>query len=164
MKTIFSLAIAAFMSAAFISCTKDQLSGNDFVTSVNNNPEITSKIFTKSNDPAPLEFGANTVISTGSRLAIYLPYGINKDVMQTATITLTDAATEETLGIFNLLESTHSSAATLNIPTDLAWVPFKFAAIDIDNTYTGRTITIRTHLAGQVAVSDDVFANAFSVQ
>ena len=164
MKTIFSLAIAAFISTCFISCTKDQVPANDFVTSVNNTPEITSKIFTKTNDPAPMEFGASTVINTGSRVAIYLPYGINKDVMQTATITLTDAVTEETLGVFNLLESTDASAATLNIPADLAWVPFKFAAIDIDNTYTGRTITITTNLAGQVAVSDDVLPNAFSVQ
>lgn len=164
MKTIFSLAIAAFMSAAFISCTKDQLPENNFVTTVNNTPEITSKIFTKTNNPAPIEFGANTVITTGSRLAIYLPYGINKDVMQSATIILSDAVTEEILGTFNLLESTHSSAATLNIPTDLAWVPFKFAAIDIDNTYTGRTISITTYLTGQVAVSNDVLPSAFSVQ
>ena len=164
MKTILSMALAAIVSATFISCTKNQLPENNFVTSVNNDPAITSKIFTKTNDPAPMEFGANTVITTGSKLAIYLPYGINKDVMQAATITLSDAVTEETLGTFNLLESTNSSAATLNIPVDLAWVPFKFATITLDNTYTGRAITITTHLAGQVAVSDDVMSNAFSVQ
>src|SRR6185436_10773654 len=164
MKTILSLLLAAIVSATVISCTKNQLPENNFVTSVNNNPEISSKIFTKTNNPAPMEFGASTVITTGSKVAIYLPYGINKDVMQTATVTLTDAVTEETLGTFNLLESTHSSAATLSIPYDLAWVPFKFAAITLDNTYTGRTITITTHLAGQVAVSDDVLPGAFSVQ
>jgi len=164
MKTILSLAFAAIVSAAIISCTKNQLPENNFVTSVNNNPEISSKIFTKTNNPAAIEFGASTVITTGSKVAIYLPYGINKDVMQAATITLMDENTKEILGTFSLLESTHSSAATLNIPTDLAWVPFKFAAITIDNTYTGRTITIATHLAGQVAVSDDVMPNAFSVQ
>jgi len=164
MKTILGLAFVTIVSASIISCTKNQLPENNFVTSVNNNPEISSKIFTKTNNPAAMEFGANTVIATGSKIAIYLPYGINKDVMQAATITLTDAVTEETLGTFNLLESTHSSAATLNIPTDLAWVPFKFAAITLDNTYTGRAISISTHLAGQVAVSDDVLPNAFSVQ
>jgi hypothetical protein len=164
MKPILGLALASIISVTIISCTKNRLPENNFVTSVNNDPAITSKIFTKTNDPAQIEFGSNAIISTGSRLAIYLPYGINKDVMQAATITLTDAVTEETLGTFNLLESTHSSAATLNIPADLAWVPFKFAAIDIDNTYTGRTITVTTHLAGQVAVSDDVLPGAFSVQ
>ena len=164
MKTILKLAIAATVSVSVISCTKDQIVKDDFVTSVNNNPEIDSKIFTKTNNPMVMEFGGNAVINAGSRIAIYLPYSINKDVMQSSTITLIDATTEETLGTFNLLESTHSSAATLNIPTELTSVPFKFAAIDIDNTFSGRTITIATHLAGQVAFSDDVLAAAFSVQ
>ena len=152
------------ISVAVISCTKNQLPVNNFETTVNNDPAITSKIFTKTNNPASVEFGAGTVINTGAKLAIYLPYGINKDVMQTATITLMDTNTEEVLGTFSLLESTHSSAATLNIPNELAYVPFKFAAIDIDATYSGRSITIYTHLAGQSAVSDDVMSNAFTVQ
>jgi len=164
MKTILNLAIATTISAAVISCTKDQLPVNNFETTVNNDPAITSKIFSKTNNPAAIELGASTVINTGARIAIYLPYGINKDVMQTATITLMDTNTEEMLGTFNLLESTHSSAATLSIPTDLAYVPFKFAAIDIDANYTGRSISVLTHLAGQYAVSDDVMPNAFSVQ
>jgi hypothetical protein len=163
MKTVLSLTTIV-VSMALISCTKNQIPVNNFETTVNNDPAITSKIFTKTDDPAPIEFGATTVINTGSKVAIYLPYGINKDVMQTATITLMDANTEETLGTFNLLESTHSSAATLHIPSDLAYVPFKFAAIDIDNTYTGRSITIITHLAGQNSVSDDILTNAFTVQ
>jgi hypothetical protein len=164
MKTILSLAFAATVSATVISCSKNHLPENNFVTTINNDPAITSKIFTKTNDPVSIEFGAGTVIPTGSRVAIYLPYGINKDVMQAATITLTDEDTKEVLGTFNLVESTHSSAATLNIPLDLAWVTFKFAAIDIDAAYTGRTVSIATHLAGQVAVSDDVLPGAFSVQ
>lgn len=164
MKTILSLGFAAIVSATIISCTKNQLPVNDFVTTVNNDPSISSKIFTKTNNPLAVEFGANAVITAGSRLAIYLPYGINKEVMQTATITFTDAVTEEALGTFNLLESTHASASTLNIPTELAWVPFKFVAFDVDNNWINRSITITTHLAGQVAVSDDVLSNAFSVQ
>jgi len=163
MKAIFRLA-AIVVSMGLFSCTKDQLPVNNFETSVNNDPAITSKIFSKTNNPASIEFGVSTVINTGSKLAIYLPYGINKDVMQTATVTLMDTNTEEVLGTFSLLESTHSSAATLNVPNELAYVPFKFAAIDIDANYTGRSITISTHLAGQYAASDDVMPNAFSVQ
>ena len=163
MKTILSLA-AIVVSVGLFSCTKNQLPVNNFETTVNNDPGITSKIFTKTNDPASMEFGSGTVINTGAKVAIYLPYGINKDVMQTSTITLMDTNTEEVLGTFNLLPSTHSSASTLHIPGDLAWVPFMFAAIDIDNNYTGRSITISTHLAGQYAVSDDVMPNAFTVQ
>jgi hypothetical protein len=163
MKAILCLATIV-VSIGLFSCTKNQLPVNNFETTVNNDPAITSKIFSKTNNPASIEFGASTVINTGARIAIYLPYGINKDVMQTATITLMDTNTEEVLGTFSLLESTHSSAATLNIPMDLAYVPFKFAAIDIDANYTGRSITISTHLAGQYAVSDDLMPNAFSVQ
>lgn len=163
MKAILSLATIV-VSIGLFSCTKNQLPVNNFETTVNNDPAITSKIFSKTNNPASIEFGASTVINTGARIAIYLPYGINKDVMQTATITLMDTNTEEVLGTFSLLESTHSSAATLSIPADLAYVPFKFAAIDIDANYTGRSITISTHLAGQYAVSDDLMPNAFTVQ
>jgi len=164
MKTILKLAFIATISVSVISCQKDQIVKDDFVTSVNNNPEIDSKIFTKTNNPVAMEFGSSAIINSGFKIAIYLPYSINKDVMKSATITLTDATTEEILGTFDLLESTHSSAATLNIPTELAWVPFKFAAIDIDNNYVGRTITITTHLVGQVASSDDVLPGAFTVQ
>ena len=158
------MAFIAIISIAAISCTKNQLPENNFETTVNNNPAIDSRIFAKTNNPASIEFGAGAVINTGTKLAIYLPYGINKDVMQTSTITLMDTNTEEVLGTFNLLPSTHSSAATLTIPYDLAYVPFMFAAIDIDNTYTGRSITISTHLAGQYTISDDVLSDAFTVQ
>jgi hypothetical protein len=164
MKTILNLAFTAAISITVISCTKNQLPENNFETTVNNDPAITSKIFDKTNNPATMEFGASTVVNTGAKLAIYLPYGINKDVMQTSTITLMDTNTEEVLGTFNLLPSTHSSAATLTIPYELAYVPFMFAAIDIDNTYTGRSVSIYTHLAGQYAISDDLLPNAFTVQ
>lgn len=157
------IGFAAFISIFFISCTKNQLSNNNFGTTVNNEPAITSKIFKKTNDPFYIEFGTGAIINSGTKVAIYLPYGINKDILKTATITLT-SNTEEILGNFNLVPSTDASAATLNIPYDLWYVPFMFAVVNIDNTYTGKSVNIRTHLAGQAAVSDDVFADAFIVQ
>ena len=164
MKTILHLFVAAVLSVAFVSCTKNQLPKPAPATTVVTDPVISSTIFNKTNDPAVIEFGTGTIINSGSRVAIYLPYVIANDVMQASTITLTDASTEETLGTYNLLPSTHSSAATLSIPMDLAYVPYLFAAIDIDNTYMGRSVTISTHLAGNYTFSDEVMPNAFSVQ
>lgn len=164
MKTILNLFVIAALSFVFVSCSKNQFIENPPATTVVTDPVLASAIFNKTNDPAPIEFGGNTVINAGSRVAIYLPYVIANDVMQTSTITLTDATTEETLGTFSLLPSTDASAATLNIPTDLAYVPYLFAAIDIDNNYVGRSVTISTHLAGKHASSDQIMPNAFSVQ
>ena len=70
MKTILNLAFTAALSVAVISCTKNQLPVNNFETTVNNDPAITSKIFTKTNNPASIEFGASTVINSGAKLAI----------------------------------------------------------------------------------------------
>ncbi len=164
MKTIFYLCSAAIISLAAVSCTKQQVPANNEPNTVVTDPVISSKIFTKTNDPAAIEFGTGAVLNTGSRVAIYLPYVISNEVLQSATLTLMDANTEETLGTFNFLPSSDQSAATLNIPGELWYVPFMFAAVDLDNTYSGRTITIITQMSGQVAVSNDVLPNAFTVQ
>lgn len=74
------------------------------------------------------------------------------------------ATTEGALRTFNLLHSTDASAATLSIPTALAYVPYMFAAIGIDNNYTGRSVTISTQIVGKYTSSDKVMPGAFKIQ
>lgn len=166
MKTIHYLYVLAIFSASFVACKKYEVPPNaDFANTINTEPAITSKIFNQTNNPFTVQFGnTNAVFSAGDKVAIYLPFGINKDVLQTSTITLSDASTEEVLGVFNLLSSTDPSVSVLNVPYDLWYVPFRFITVNIDTNYSGRTITMTSTLTGELTSSIDILSNAFTVQ
>lgn len=166
MKTIFTLLAAAFFSVTIISCSKNQvLPNNNVGNTASTEPVISSKIYTRTNNPFTVNFGqAEAVFSAGDKVAVYLPYVITNDVLQNATITLTDAATEEVVGSFNLLPASNPALSDLRVPSDLSYVSFRFILIDLDNTYSGKTITMKTNLTGQFTSSADVLTNAFSVQ
>ena len=166
MKTIHILSLMTVFSIAVISCKKNELPlSRNAANTISTEPAITSKIFTHTNNPFAVTFGqAEAVFNTGDKVAVYLPYGINNDVLIGTTISLTDASTEEVLGSYDLLPSSHPSISTLGVPYDLSNVPFRFIVINIDNNYSGRTITMTTTLTGQMSSSIDVLSNAFSVQ
>ena len=164
MKTILNLFLGATLIVSVASCKKESAESIKLETTVVTDPVIDSKIYSRTNNPSAIEFGGGTMISTGSRVAIYVPYVVANDALQVATITLVDENTQEPIGTYNLLPSSDASAGTLTIPYDLAYVPFLFAAIDLDVTFTGKTVTITTHLNGTNTSSDDVLPNAFSVQ
>ena len=156
----------AIFSASFVACKKYEVPPNaDVANSINNEPEITSKIFNKTNNPFAVNFGnASAVFNVGDKVAIYLPYGINMDELQTASITLSDASTEELLGVHDLLPSSDPSLSVLNVPYDLWYVPFRFVSVNIDTNYSGRTISMTTTLTGGLSSSIDILNNAFIVQ
>jgi hypothetical protein len=166
MKTIFYLCAATIFSVATISCTKNEISRNfNPANTISTEPVISSKIYTQTNNPFAVKFGqAQAVFNPGDKVVVYLPYAINNDVLQAATIVLTDASSEESLGSYNLLPASHPLLSELNVPYDLWYVPFRFVMIDLNSNYSGRTITMTTTLSGQLTSSTDILQNAFSVQ
>jgi hypothetical protein len=112
-----------------------------------------------------MELGtASAIIHEGNTVTIYLPYAMDNEQLQSATITFTDDATGLPVSTLNLIKSTDPSAAGLNPPDGLRYVPFMFVTFTAESDYTNKTISISTTMTGAHITSTDAIGAAFSVQ
>lgn len=163
MKTVIRLGFLLTLSVVFFSCSKqNELS----VTPVDQStPSISSKIFPYTNQPISTMLGKSQGgFHSGDVIALYVPYGINNDVVVSASMTIKDAVRDEVLGTYELLPSTDSSAAKLNIPGDLRDTPFMFTTFTIDDAYIGKTVNIYTTIVGGKTASEDFLENGFFIE
>jgi hypothetical protein len=166
MKTIFRLGLIAFLALSFTSCTKSVLQQNiDDTPPPSGDPGIVSKIYPFVNQPRVAELGnAATVFNTFEQVTIYVPHAFYQNDVQAATITMTDVATGLPIWTYDLLPSTHSSAASLTLPDDLMYASFMFVTVTLDEGFTGKTVSLNSFIQSSTISTTDVIENAFSVQ
>ncbi len=157
MKPIFMAVLAVVL---FTSCKKDSFS----VPDVTPQAQLQAKIFPVVNEPREAVLGdSSSVFTVGERMTIYVPYQVSLDVLNSATLTITDE-TGEVMALIDMTQSTDMTAGAMNVPQALQGANFVFATIDLGEEYAGRRLTLQTHVSGGLTVSDDMLPNAFSVQ
>jgi hypothetical protein len=166
MKTLLRLTLMTFLSATVFSCTKtidkEWASPNPAQETT---PSVSSKIYDYTTMPAFMNLGSPAaVLQEGSTVTIFVPYGIANDKVTGATLTVKEVLFDEQLGTYDLLPSTHSSAAQLIVPDELKSTTFMFATFAIDAAYAGKTVSLFSTIAGSQVSTSDNLVNAFSVQ
>ena len=164
MKNLFRLSLVALVIIAVSSCTKSELTNSTVNPPPDTSPALQAKIYHFVNEPAEMELGTpNAILHEGEQMTFYVPYALSNDQLTDASVSLIETGTETELANFTLISYTDPSAATLNLPADLRYVPFMFVRFTPDNTFTGKTITIRTVFNSNQLTSVDELNAAFSV-
>jgi hypothetical protein len=157
MKTTLLVAVLAI---SFVSCKKDPFT----IPDVTPQPSLEAKVYPYVNQPREAALGdAATIFYVGERVTIYVPYNVNHDYLNHATITISDE-NGNMITSMEMTPSTDMMANELNIPMELQGANFLFANIDLGEEYAGKSISIKTQVSGGQTVSDDTMQNAFSVQ
>ena len=162
MKIVFRFCVAAILCVGAVSCTK---STSGIAMPSNNEPFIYSKINTSIAQPIHMQLGTeSSILSVGDRVTIFLPYSSRNEEFVSRNITMTDVLTEEPIRTYQLVSSEDPSASDLILPDDmLDQQNFFFVTFVIDESYTGKSITLKSTLEGQHTSSRDVMPAAFSV-
>lgn len=157
MKTTLLVAVLAI---SFASCKKDSFT----IPAVTPEPTLQARIHPVVNEPHEAVLGeGNAVFSVGERVTLYVPYDVNYDYLNSATLTITDES-GNVMASVDMTQSTNLVAGDLNVPMELQGANFVFATIDLGEEYAGKTLSIRSEVAGSRTLSDHAITNAFSVQ
>jgi hypothetical protein len=165
MKTILSVITIAFLSAAVVSCTKSDLSGNTIQTPVNTDPYISATINRSIVQPTAMELGTpSSILRQGDVVTIFVPFATRNEAIVSTTLTITDDATGEIIETHNLSHSTDPSATDLTLPENLYNDGnYFFVTFAVGDAYVGKTVSLKTKLEGQNISSEDVIPAAFTV-
>src|SRR2546423_15376364 len=110
MKTIFRLSLTAILLLAIVSCKKADFSS----APPENPPLLNARIYHFISEPVSMEMGTpQSTINTGDWVTVFVPYDINNEEINEAKITMTDDATGEDVGVYDLVSYTDASASSL---------------------------------------------------
>lgn len=158
MKTTLFVAVLAI---SFIACKKDPFTIPDVPMQ---QPSLQAKIFPAVNQPREATLGdGSAVFYVGERVTIYVPYDVNNEYLNSATLTISDQD-GNVMASVDMTQSTNLAANELDIPVLLQGANFVFASVDLGEEYAGKTLSIQTQVSGGQTVSDDKLPNAFTVE
>jgi hypothetical protein len=166
MKTLFNFFVIAVLSMGALSCTKSS-STSTIVTPPppNTDPFIYSRINRNIVQPVTMQLGTtSSILHIGDVVTIFLPYSSTNEEFVSTTITMADGSTDLPINTYSLVSSADASASGLTLPDDmLDQHNFFFVTFVIDETYLGKSVSLKSKLEGQITTSTDALAGAFSV-
>lgn len=162
MKQIVTAAILAISSFSFYACNKNV--SEDILVAIPE-PKLESAIYPAITKPGLMGLGTEqSICATGDNITLFVPYEVVSEDIQEATITIRDAVTGTVLKEVPMNFSTDLSVLNIPVPEELQGQTFLFSNMNLENEFTGKTVTVSTNIKATLLRSANTLESAFQVQ